>query len=33
MFISIGEVKFEGFIDADWVCDTNIKRSTVGYAF
>lgn len=33
MFTSIGEVKLEGFIDANWACDTNTRRSTIGYAF
>jgi hypothetical protein len=33
MFTSIGEVKLEGFIDADWACDTNTRRSTIGYVF
>ncbi len=33
MFISNGEVKFEGFIHADWACDTNTKRSIARYAF
>jgi hypothetical protein len=28
MFTSTREVKLEGFIDADWACDTNTRRST-----
>jgi hypothetical protein len=33
MFTSTGEVKLEGFIDADWACDTNIRRSIARHAF
>jgi hypothetical protein len=33
MFIWIGEIKFEGFIDADWVGDIDIKISIARYAF
>ncbi len=33
MFTSIREIKLEGFVNVDSVGDTNIRRSTLGYAF
>jgi hypothetical protein len=33
MFTSTRKVKLEGFIDVDWACDINTRKSTIGYAF
>jgi hypothetical protein len=33
MFTSIGKIKLEGFVDADWANDINITKSIVKYTF